>query len=33
MRKAFFRPIDLLHKKEGLGLKIQINYKNDLFCA
>jgi hypothetical protein len=26
MRKAFFRPPDLLHKSEDLGLKIQIQY-------
>ena len=32
MHKAFFRPPDLLHKCEDLGLKIQID-KNDLLFA
>ena len=32
MRKAFFRPPDLLHKSEDLGLKVQ-STKNDLLWA
>ena len=31
MRKAFFRPTDLVHKIEDLGPKF--SNKNDLFCA
>ena len=33
MRNAFFRPPDLIHKSEDLGLKIKFSNKKDLFCA
>ena len=34
MRKAFFRPPDLLHKSEDLGQKKnKFSTKNDFLCA